>query len=226
MEFMEKLLLVRKDRGLSQEEVAEAVGVSRQAVTKWETGQAYPDIANLVALSDLFGVSIDRLVKPDSDTCAAELVTKTPNDDGRLTEFLLKAKSKTYAAHGPEEAISSRPGSHDLKYEEGSYFYMDTYLGGSQFAGEEAVWHKGEPVWTMNFAGRVLAEPFSGDFLKEALLHGSKDMPYRGPMVYTNGDYRYHCSVNGDVSWFQGHEEIFCEDKKIYECYIHGGRIL
>ena len=225
MDFGDKLLLVRKDRGLSQEEVAEAVGVSRQAVAKWESGQGYPDIENLVALSDLFGVSIDRLVKPDSDTCAAELVSKAPGQDDRMIEFLIKAKKGTYAAHAKEEGAPSRPKSHDIKYEEGSYLYLDTYVGGKEFAGEEAVWHHGEPVWAMNYAGRVIAEPFEGDFLKEALMRVPKDMPYRGPMVYANGDYRYHCAVNGDVSWFQGYEEIFYEDRKVYECYFHGGRI-
>ncbi len=226
MDFKEKLLIVRKDRGLSQEEVAEAVGVSRQAVAKWEAGQGYPDITNLVALSDLLGVSIDRLVKPDSDTCAAELVTKAPNDNSKMVEFLLKAKTNCYAAHAKEDDVPSRPKSHDINYEEGSYLYIDSYLGGSKFSGEEALWHLGEPVWAMNYAGRVLAEPFEGDFLKEALMRVSKDKPFRGPAVYTNGDYRYHCAVSGDVSWFQGYEEIFYQHKKVYECYFHGGKIV
>lgn len=225
MDFKEKLQLVRKDRGLSQEEVAEAVGVSRQAVAKWESGQGYPDIANLVVLSDLFGVSIDRLVKPDTDTCAAELVEKTPSADERMIDFLIKAKKLTYAAHAGEQTVSFRPKSHDIKYEEGGYLYLDSYLGGKEFAGEEAVWYNDEPVWAMNYAGRVVAEPFSGDFLKEALMRVPKEMPFRGPMVYANGDYRYHCTVSGEVSWFQGYEEIFYDGKKVFECFFHGGRI-
>lgn len=225
MDFKEKLLLVRKDRGLSQEEVAETVGVSRQAVAKWEAGQAYPDILNLVALSDLLGVSIDRLVKTDGDTCAAELVNKAPDDNSKLVEFLLKAKHNCYAAHKPEEKISSRMKSHDIQYEDGSYLYMDSYYGGNKFAGEEVVWHRDEPIWAMNFAGRVLAEPFEGDFLKEALMHVPKDKPFRGPSVYSNGDYRYHCAVSGDVNWFSGCEEIYYEDKKVFELAFHGGSI-
>ena len=177
-------------------------------------------------MSDLLGVSIDRLVKPDVDTCAAELVTKTPSIDVRMIEFLIKAKKCTYAAHAKEEGAPSRPMSHNIKYEEGSYLYIDSYLGGSKFAGEEAVWHKGEPVWAMNYAGCVMAEPFEGDFLKEALMRVSKDKPFRGPAVYANGDYRYHCAVNGGVGWFQGYEEIFYQDKKVYECYFHGGKIV
>lgn len=53
---------LRKKAGLSQEELAEKISVSRQAVSKWERGEAYPDIENLVALSRLFGVSLDYLV--------------------------------------------------------------------------------------------------------------------------------------------------------------------
>lgn len=50
-------------------------------------------------------------------------------------------------------------------------------------------------------------------------------LPYRGPLLYRNGDYTYHCSVNGSFEWFQGSEEIFCETKKVYECHFHGGLI-
>lgn len=48
MNFSEKLQLLRKNKGLTQEEMAERLDVSRQAVAKWESGQAYPDILNLV----------------------------------------------------------------------------------------------------------------------------------------------------------------------------------
>ena len=65
----------------------------------------------------------------------------------------------------------------------------------------------------------------SGDFLKEALRHASPDMPYRGPEYYQSGEYTYKCSVAGEISWFQGYEEIFYLDEKIYECYFHGGVI-
>ena len=40
-----------------------------------------------------------------------------------------------------------------------------------------------------------------------------------------NGDYTYHCKVEGEFVWFQGYEEIFYQKEKIYECYFHGGRI-
>lgn len=105
------------------------------------------------------------------------------------------------------------------------YRYYDTYLGGEQFAGTEAVWHQNIPIWSMNYAGRVTGEHFSGDFLKEVLYHVPEVKPYRGPEIYTQGDYRYHCKVEGAFVWFQGYEDIFYLDEKIYECYFHGGMI-
>ena len=56
MIFCEKLQLLRKNKGLTQEEMAERLDVSRQAVAKWESGQVYPDISNLIQISDLFNV--------------------------------------------------------------------------------------------------------------------------------------------------------------------------
>ena len=67
--------------------------------------------------------------------------------------------------------------------------------------------------------------PFSGNFLKEALLHVPEDKPYRGPEKYVNGDYTYSCSAEGDYNWFQGRETISYRGEQIYECVYHGGLI-
>lgn len=61
--FSEKLLELRRREGLSQEQLADRLGVTRQSVSKWESGTAVPELAKLVALSDLFSVSVDYLVK-------------------------------------------------------------------------------------------------------------------------------------------------------------------
>ncbi|MDE6728034.1 MAG: helix-turn-helix domain-containing protein [Oscillospiraceae bacterium] len=53
----------RKKNGYTQEQVAEKIGVSRQAVAKWERGEALPDIENVVALADIYGVTVDSLVR-------------------------------------------------------------------------------------------------------------------------------------------------------------------
>ena len=76
MTFQETLLRERKKRGLSQEELAERLGVSRQAVSKWETGEASPDLSKLLSLSEALGVSLDVLCglrDPEADA---------PADDG------------------------------------------------------------------------------------------------------------------------------------------------
>lgn len=62
MTFAEKLKSIRKQAGMSQERLAEKLGVSRQAVTKWETDAGIPDIENIMAISVLFDISIDELL--------------------------------------------------------------------------------------------------------------------------------------------------------------------
>lgn len=62
MNFNEKLIELRKSKGLSQDELGNALGVSRQTISKWELAQSYPDFQRLVLLSD-FGLSLDALVK-------------------------------------------------------------------------------------------------------------------------------------------------------------------
>lgn len=65
----EKIRELRRTKGLSQEELAERLNVSRQAVSKWETGAAVPTTETLVELADCFGVSLDYLLRDD---CSAE----------------------------------------------------------------------------------------------------------------------------------------------------------
>ncbi len=117
----------------------------------------------------------------------------------------------------------SEEGYENFTYSNGSYTYHDTYVGGEQFAGEEAIWYEGKSQYAMNYAGRVLDQKFSGDFLKEALRQADKKMPFRGPEYYQSGQYIYKCNVVGDFCWFQGYEEIYCDNEKVYECYFHGG---
>ena len=63
MTLAEKILHLRTQLGLSQLELAEKLGVSRQSVSKWETGQSVPDLEKLIKLADLFGISVDELVR-------------------------------------------------------------------------------------------------------------------------------------------------------------------
>ena len=72
MTFGEKLYQLRKERGMSQEALAQALGVSRQAISRWELGEVAPDTGNVLATSRLFGVSTDYLLR---DECEQEADT-------------------------------------------------------------------------------------------------------------------------------------------------------
>ncbi len=77
MEFHEKLVELRKSKGLTQEELAEALFISRTAVSKWESGRGYPSIDSLKEISRFFSVSIDELICPQEMMTAAEDDKKT-----------------------------------------------------------------------------------------------------------------------------------------------------
>ena len=62
MEFNNKLYQLRKQKGLSQEELANRLNVSRQTISKWEIGDSTPDMEKLIAISDLFEISLDELI--------------------------------------------------------------------------------------------------------------------------------------------------------------------
>ena len=72
MEFNEKLQELRKNKGLTQEELAEALYVSRTAISKWESGRGYPSIDSLKAIAKYFSVAIDELLSSDEVLSIAE----------------------------------------------------------------------------------------------------------------------------------------------------------
>ena len=73
MTLGEKLQKLRKARSLTQEELAEKVGVSRQSLSKWESDGALPDTANIILLADLFGVTTDYLLRDGEEVASADL---------------------------------------------------------------------------------------------------------------------------------------------------------
>ena len=78
IEIADRLIKLRKQNGLSQEELADKLGLSRQAVSKWERAEASPDTDNLICLAKLYGISLDELLKTDDDveTIVEEQVKK------------------------------------------------------------------------------------------------------------------------------------------------------
>lgn len=71
-EFGNYLYSLRKSKGMTQQELADKLGVTNKAVSKWETGEAFPETAQLVPLSDIFGVTVDDLLRGKSETLREE----------------------------------------------------------------------------------------------------------------------------------------------------------
>ena len=78
MNFNEKLISLRKSMGLSQEELGAEIKVSRQTISKWESGQSYPDFQRLVLLSDYFGLTLDELIR---DVDVADVRAKNQSNE-------------------------------------------------------------------------------------------------------------------------------------------------
>lgn len=88
MKLEEKIIRLRKQKGWSQEELAYQLGVSRQAISKWESGASIPDIDKIIFLSELFNVSTDYLLKDKGE----EL--ETPNDSGTSENVTIRRMNK------------------------------------------------------------------------------------------------------------------------------------
>lgn len=144
-----------------------------------------------------------------------------------LPTFLLKAKKVAYAGEG-RQTTPSRRASIDLPFEEGDYSYLDTYLGGYAFIGEEAVWHYGKPIWGMNYYGTMLVPEIPtqfGYFLKQALLRVPIEAPFRGPALFVEVGFTYRCTWRGDLTCYVGEESIEMDGTVIYKLNFHGGMI-
>lgn len=91
MELREKLYSLRKKSGLSQEQLAEQLNVSRQAISKWEAGQSIPESDKLLSISNYFNVSLDYLMKEDEtqDAISDKEQTNTSLQTGNRTRWLL-----------------------------------------------------------------------------------------------------------------------------------------
>lgn len=104
MELRDKLILLRKEKELSQADLAEILNVSRQAISRWEMGTSVPSMDNLSALSRLYNVSVDSLMRPDNnaETIVKEQVNNEEKEEANIkrsySDFLKIVKNRTLFA--------------------------------------------------------------------------------------------------------------------------------
>lgn len=147
----------------------------------------------------------------------------------QLHTFIVRAKAATYVGSGAH-STSSRPGSHDLQYSEGDWLYIDSYFGGTDFIGEEAVFFEGKPVWAMNYYGYILRPELisaaqAGQMIKASLARMYAEGRFLGGFRHSEGDLTYIDTSQGDFSHFHGWEWIERIGVKAYELVYHGGLI-
>ena len=146
-----------------------------------------------------------------------------------LNDFIVKAKAATYVGDG-QEAKSCRIGSHDLIFKDGAFSYLDSYFGGADFIGQEVVYYKDEPVWAMNYYGRVLkpdkiTAAEAGQMIKESLSHMYQEGRFLGGFEHVMERFVYIDTNQGELGSFTGREWIALEGDKVYELFYHGGLI-
>jgi hypothetical protein len=151
-------------------------------------------------------------------------------DNQSLHDFIVRAKAATYVGDG-QPAPACRPGSHDLKFEDRDWGYLDSYYGGRDFIGEEAVYYQGKPVWAMNYYGQILRADLitpaqAGQVIKASLTKMYSEGRFLGGFENRHEGFIYLDSSEGSVSSFRGHETISRRGETAYELSYHGGLIL
>ena len=150
-------------------------------------------------------------------------------DNQFLHDFIVRAKAATYVGDG-QHIPACRPGSHDLKFADGEWSYLDSYFGGRDFIGQEVVYLNGRPVWAMNYYGRILqanqiTPAEAGQVIKASLSRMYQESRFLGGFEHPHEGFVYHDSNDGDVNCFRGLETISRGGERAYELVYHGGLI-
>ena len=145
-----------------------------------------------------------------------------------LEQFLVLAKSSTYAADlAPGEP--SRPTSHDRRFEQGRFSYIDSSVGGRDFLGQEIAYLFDEPVWAMNYHGTIIDPVFEpeeiGRIVQASLLALYSEGRFLGGFEFELDGCRYVDVNEGTVDEFRGLETIEHDGRRVYSLEYHGGLI-
>ncbi|MCZ7926710.1 UNVERIFIED_ORG: hypothetical protein QE446_002848 [Rhizobium sp. SORGH_AS260] len=147
-----------------------------------------------------------------------------------LEEFIVRAKSATYVGGGNKSATPTRTGSHDLGYRDGDWHYIDSYFGGTDFIGQEVVWHRGTAMWAMNYHGRILRPDMidattAGMVIQRSLSTLYREGRFLGGFTHPVENLVYVDTNAGEFQSFTGVERIYLGHFEAYRLDYHGGII-
>ena len=145
-------------------------------------------------------------------------------------EFIVRAKSATYIGGGNKSATPTRTGSHDLGYRDGDWHYIDSYFGGTDFIGQEVVWHQGTAMWAMNYHGRILRPDMidattAGMVIQRSLSTLYREGRFLGGFTHPVENLVYVDTNAGEFQSFTGVERIYLGHFEAYRLDYHGGII-
>lgn len=104
MKFADKLIHLRKKHAISQEELADKLDVSRQSVSKWESGLSMPELSKILQLADMFQVSTDYLLKDDIDINTSTVTKTTVNNEECTTKRFTQQQAEQYISNSKRQA--------------------------------------------------------------------------------------------------------------------------
>lgn len=150
-------------------------------------------------------------------------------DLDELNHIIVLAKAACYVGGGVAVA-PSRDGAHDLAWAQGAWHYRDSYFGGTDFIGQETIWHHGEPVWAMNYYGFIMRADLidghrAGATIRQALSALYREGRFLGGFIHEGPHGTYLDRSEGDAGQFFGRETITCGGTEAYALHYCGGLI-
>ena len=167
MSFSENLKQIRKEHHLSQEELAELLDVSRQAVSKWEQGQGYPEVEKLLLLSSKLNISLDALMdieinrdaKTKSENRLGLIVITSPHENVIATCYKVTASGKMRGGKASPQYALFGFDRGDSNFWGESTVFLGWYANEEQISKEIEEIHKailrGIPTYTLQFSAKT-----------------------------------------------------------------------
>lgn len=126
IEIADRLLKYRKANGFSQEELAEKIGVSRQAISKWERSEASPDTDNLIMLAKVYGVTLDDLLLGESEPAARASAAEPDSNAEYVRDERVSFKNGIHITNDSDKVDISFKEGVNVQSKDGSYVHVGT----------------------------------------------------------------------------------------------------